>query len=198
MEFIDKINSGKLTSDDFNDKGFGNWYKQKKKLLGKGAVGQVYSIGDGEYVIKEVTPCKAAKDKPLYRYCLDLQKVAKEGLLKIPGGLGKIRYLLPNLLSEIAIGKILGDFSSYSPCFTATLSSAIKKQDVFILMDAHKSLYANGSLKNSLKLDNARNYIYFLFQISHAIMTAQQSYRFTHYDLHIENILYNNLNSEVS
>ena len=59
-------------------------------------------------------------------------------------------------------------------------------------MDAHKTVTVNNQLNPELKMtsDNPKTFLYLLFQISHSLMTAQQKHRLTHYDLHIENILW--------
>ena len=193
-KLIKNVNLGNLEFTDFSEKN-GLTDKilnfQDLKILGKGAVGKTYLL-ENKYAVKKISPCEADEDSPLYKYCTDILKITNTEIEKIPGGFGKYRYLLPNLLSEILIGMILGKMKE-SVSFVPTLNSFID-ESVYIIMKAEKSLINDDELNSELKItdDNPKTFIYFLFQIAHAIMTAQQKYRFTHYDLHVENVLWNN------
>jgi len=189
---IKKLDKGKLTIDDFNKKT--GISLENAELLGAGAVGRVYLVNE-KFVVKEVLPCKAPLGSALYKYCENVLELP-EKIPYIPGGNGKIRYSLPNLLSEITVGMILGRMKE-SVGFTRTINSEIKdKSEIYILMDAEKQVVNNLTLDPELKINsnNPKTFIYMLFQVSHAIMTAQEKHKFTHYDLHIENILWNKWN----
>lgn len=195
-KIIKNLNSGKLTLDDFTNKDL-QINLNEARMIGKGAVGKVYLSGDK--VVKEIQPCNAAEDKPLYKYCTSVLKL-DNNIPKIPGGFGKIRYSLPNLLSEISIGMILGKMVE-SPHFTKTTNSNIvDRKDFYIVMEAHQNTVINRQLNPKLLLtpNNPKTFIYMLFQISHALLTAQEKYRMTHYDLHIENVLWSPMSEDIS
>lgn len=162
----------------------------RRNLLGRGAVGNVYRVGG--YAVKEVSPCRAKKDSALYKYCEDLKKTKNKEFPKIPGGNGKHRYMLPNLFSETVLGMVLGKEISFTP----TYNSYLRGDNVYIVMQAQNTVISGGRL-NPL-LNNTKSLLYLLFQVSHALLTAQQKYRFTHYDLHIENLLYKNNRRDIS
>ena len=187
---IQNIDSGKLTLDNFKENDIIDSLEDSD-LIGQGAVGKVYLIDD-KYVVKEVLPCNADPKSALYIYCSDLINLNNK-IPTTPGGFGKKRYTLPNLLSEISIGMILGRMKE-SVSFAATTNSNVSEDlNVYIVMDAHKKVVDNMILDPLLKmnLENPKTFIYMLFQISHALLTAQQKHKLTHYDLHIENILWN-------
>ncbi len=188
-KIIKNIDSGKLKLSDFNNNDVTE-NLEEKDLIGQGAVGKVYLLD--KVVVKEILPCSSNPNSALYQYCIDLINLKSEDILDIPGGNGKRRYNLPNLLSEISIGMILGRMKE-SVGFTPTLNSNISEDsNVYIKMQANKNVVQNGILNPLLKMtgDNPKSFIYMLFQISHALLTAQEKYKTTHYDLHIENILW--------
>lgn len=182
---LDKLTSNKLTLDDFDlQNTFTNYIiSQMKKhhmTIGKGVVGKVYYI-DNTYVVKRIMPCKFDKKNELYKYCQDIKNLDNRLIQLIPSGNGKYRYILPNLLSEVMIGTILGNFDHG---FSTTHASMILEEhdDLSIYIVINK-------LNPMLTLTN-KNIYYVLFQVAHSIMNAQQKYKFTHYDLHIDNLLW--------
>ena len=100
---IKKLDKGELTLKDFSKKS--DISLENAVLIGEGAVGKVYLLGD-KLVVKEVLPCNAPVNTALYRYCENVLDLP-EKIPFTPGGNGKIRYSLPNLLSEITVGMIL-------------------------------------------------------------------------------------------
>ena len=102
----------------------------------------------------------------------------------------KFRYLLPNLLSEAVIGMIFEE-SKISVHFGGILGTFILLQNnqpnVYNVMQAYKPLSKNKILNPVFT--NPFHYIFLLFQISTALLNAQEKFKFTHYDLHIDNIL---------
>ena len=162
-------------------------------LISKGAVGQIFLIND-TIVVKQVKPCDSKTNSPLQRYCVDVNQLYHTDITGIPGGNNKYRYILPNLLSEITIGLILGDLDI---AFANTISSMIlkeyneqtKKEDlsIYIIMDKLNPLVINKQLTINL---NKVQFLCMLFQVSQGLLAAQQEYKLTHYDLHIENLLY--------
>jgi hypothetical protein len=193
---LDHLANNTLTLDDFDkrDHFTDNIISEmtEENLISKGAVGKIFTIND-EIVVKQVKPCMSKKDSALQRYCIDMNKLYYTDIVGIAGGNGKYRYILPNLLSEITIGLILGDLDL---AFANTITSMIvreentKKQEdiaIYIAMEKLNPLVINNAL--TIKL-NYVSLLCMLFQISQGLLAAQQEYKFTHYDLHIENLLY--------
>ena len=172
---LNKIDKHILKRDDFNMKTplINNIISNinKNNMIGEGALGKVYIVG--KYAIKNIIPCNIPSDKPLYQYCKDLLSFDK--LPFIPGGNGKYRYLLPNLLTEITIGMLLNNIS-----FSKTIGSTIYDGNVNIIMKRYNQLP---------DLVDALDFTQFLFQMAHGLLNVQQSYQFTHYDLHLANVL---------
>lgn len=195
LSFLD--NSTKLNLSDFSNinKTLTKQILKSLKpenLIGEGAVGKVYLV-DQKYVVKEVTPCVADPNSKLYEYCADILKI-KDEIPNIPGGDGKIRYILPNLLSEILIGMIQGDMFSFTRTIGSILSESKDEVKVYIVMEYNQPLVKDQKI--SMKMDT-KQFLIFLFQIAHGLFASQQKYKFTHYDLHIENLLWKYSSEEI-
>ena len=182
---LDKLTKNKLTVDDFDVRDdFTNYIVTQMKntpiTIGKGGVGKVYFI-DNTYVVKKSMPCIADTKSKLYQYCQDIKHLKNNLVQVIPGGNGKQNYILPNLLSEIMVGTILDDIH-----FSNTITSMILEKDddldVYIVMHKYNPINTfNFTLKNIY---------YMLFQVAFTLLNAQKTYKLTHYDLHIDNLLW--------
>ena len=166
-----------------------------ENLIGQGAVGKVFSFG--KYVVKQITPCTSKKDSPLQRYCVDITKLIEGVIQGIPGGNNKYRYILPNLLSEITIGILIGDEIG----FTNTLGSMIIQEEnelsIYIVMEQLEPFIINHFINPKIVF-NAKEFLFMLFQVAHTLVTAQTKDKFTHYDLHIENLLWEPMIKNIS
>lgn len=189
---INKLSSNTLTLQDFDRRdSFTNNIIQKLHLqyheLGykKGIVGKVYLI-DNQLVVKKIKPCNHAT---LDQFCLDIEKLYFEPIDVIPGGNNKLRYVLPNLLSEIVIGMVIDD-----PGFATTIASMILKESeeisIYIIMKQLEPVIDNERINPKLGLSNAYAFLTFLFQVCFVLLQTQKLYKFTHYDLHVENLLF--------
>ncbi len=202
---LSKLSSNQLNVDDFDqqDSFTNNIIKNmtEENLIGQGAVGKVFAFG--KYVVKQIMPCSAKENSPLFKYCVDITKLINGHINGIPGGNNKYRYILPNLLSEITIGLLLDDIG-----FTNTLSSMILDDDnsdndsgsdlsIYIVMEQLEPFILNHHVNSGVNL-NEKLFLYLLFQVAHTLLTAQTQYKFTHYDLHIENLLFNTNNKNIS
>jgi len=188
---LDHLDNNKLTLDDFDKKDdfTDNIISQmiEENLISQGATGKIFLIDD-KLVIKQIKPCQSKKDSALQRYCVDMNKLYESDIVGIAGGNDKYRYILPNLLSEITIGLILGDLDI---AFANTITSMIVKEEediaIYIAMDKLNPVVINNQLNINI---NHIQFLCMLFQISQGLLSAQEEYKFTHYDLHIENLLY--------
>jgi hypothetical protein len=177
-----KLSTRTLHFDDFDQQdAFTNNIITKLidiNVIGQGAVGKVYLIDN--YVVKETKPCQNKK-KALYQYCEDLMKLDNEDNMKvIPGGNGKYRYIMPNLLSEITVGAVIDSIG-----ITKTLSSMI----LYDKANEDLAVYTVMEKLNPLVIKTKNHLYYMLFQVAHTLLNTQQDYKFTHYDLHTENLL---------
>lgn len=182
---LDKITNGKLTLGDFDVRNdFTNHIVTQMKntllTLGKGGVGKVYLI-DNKYVVKKSAPCVPDKKSKLYQYCLDLKNLKTNVVKTIPGGNNKTNYILPNLLSEIITGSILGNNINFSDTLASMILEENDTLDVYIVMNKYNQL-------NTKELAST-NIFYTLYQVSYGLLNAQKEYLLTHYDLHVDNLL---------
>lgn len=201
----------KLNIKNFHDQSeFTNrLYNQMKdkNLIGMGGVGKVYLVENGKYVIKQASPCYRT-GSALQQYCDDLKlSILNNEFLLIPSGDNKVRYILPNLLSEVLIGVFMTDLVNKldSINFSRTISSLIimdknNMPSVYLVLDAHKKIIQRilnnktnkweNIIDPEMEMNTPREFMLLLFQTAHAILQAQEKYKFTHYDLHIHNILW--------
>lgn len=189
---INALEEGNLSINDFNETNndFVNSIYlglSPENLIAVGGVGKVYIVGD--YVVKEATPCQSNLPQ-LLPYCTDVQDlVFGKPITIIPSG-DKFRYILPNLLSEATIGMLFKE-SQISINFSEILASFILVEDdkpsVYFIMPLYRPIYTGSLLDSSLS--DPLSYLYLLFQVSSALMASQEKFLFTHYDLHIDNIL---------
>ena len=171
------LNNKRLSFQDFSlpDEGF---IERLTDKIGGGAVGEVFALG--KYVVKKVSPCLADPEKPLYRYC--------KGLLEtdsylIPGSRGRYRYILPNLVTEIIIGMILGQRfpKHYAKTLAGIVTQTGEGVTVYLIVERLAPI-DNGDWTE-------RDLLLMVYQVLMGILEGQASYRLTHYDLHIENVL---------
>lgn len=192
---IQKLMSKKLNIDDFdmNDKFTNDIIVDMNKnnlIIGQGAVGKVFLVENQKYVVKQVTPCKAKKDTPLYKYCQDILNINDNLIQIIPGGNNKYRYILPNLLSEIIIGIIMGKLDlNYASTLRSMILIDKNNLSIYIIMNKFEPFVINKTINENFSLDTKQLKL-ILFQIAYSILNAQQKFKFTHYDLHVENLLY--------
>lgn len=182
---LDKLTNNKLTLDDFDIRDdFTNYIiKQMNESLhtiGKGGVGKVYFI-DNTFVVKKSAPCIAEEKSKLYQYCTDIRKLKKNFVKTIPGGNNKTNYILPNLLSEILVGTMLGENIHFSNTITSMIVEEDDKPDVYIVMNQYNTI-------SDMNLTETHIF-YLLYQVAYTLMNAQKQYYLTHYDLHIDNLL---------
>lgn len=192
QRIYEAINKRELSIYDFHDTNnifLNTLYSQMQTAIAKGAVGKVYLVEQGKYVVKESAPCYY--DVPqLIPYCQDIQKLIEgKPMILIPSG-NKYRYILPNLLSEAVIGMIFS-VSNISVHLGGILGTFIlldkNKPSVYNIMNTYMPIEKNKILNPVFS--KSVDYLYLLFQVSTTLLNAQEKFRFTHYDLHLGNIL---------
>ena len=205
QRIYEAINNRQLDIYHFHDTNnifLNTLYSQMKTVIAKGGVGKVYLVEKGKYIVKESAPCYY--DVPqLIPYCDDIKKLI-DGIpiILIPSGntypvkqdtgnqLPKYRYILPNLLSEAVIGMIFSS-SHISVHLGGILGTFIlldkDKPSVYNIMNTYTPIERNNKLNPVFS--KPVDYLYLLFQVSTALLDTQEKYRFTHYDLHLGNVL---------
>ena len=192
-KIVDNVLSRNLSLRDFYDTN--NNFKNiilpqlnERNLIGQGGTGRVFQIQGGQFVVKEANVCyRKGKLEP---YCNDVKKLINgERMIVIPSG-DNFRYILPNFLSEAVIGAIFNDInvSINLGQITATyiLLDEQRNPSIYFLMPRYSSIFRNRQLNPVI---TPLGVLYLLFQASTALLAAQESFLFTHYDLHAENIL---------
>lgn len=188
---VNAVMKGQLKINDFHDTDnsfLNTLYSQmnSNNLIGSGGVGKVYLVG--KYVIKEATPCLSNLPQ-LKPYCNDLKTLVEGNpLVIIPYG-KKNRYILPNLLSEGIIGMFFKE-SEISIHLSGILGTFILvnkgEPSLYFVMERYFPIFQN---KLNSMFTHPLHYLYLLFQVSSGLLESQQNFRFTHYDLHLDNVL---------
>lgn len=201
QNILNKLNNNTLILDDFDIRNqFTNMLLSKLKksdLIGKGALGEIYSI-DNKYIIKQIKYFGKEKSKS---YCLDVIKLLNKKFKIIPGGNNTNRYIIPNLLSEILIGMILGNLNiGFSNTIASMILNIKNNLSMYIVMYKYEQLIINNQLNEKLNITpkNPSILIFLLFQISQNLLYSQEKYKFTHYDLHIGNILWEKNDNDIT
>lgn len=189
-----------FASSDFEEKSY-QYALNTRKRIGSGAVGYTYliEVDNKKYVLKANDPC-SSDGEILKTYCDDVKNLFFNGF-KLIQSIEKTRYILPNLINEALIGIFIGTLENEkkneieSINFAKTTGVFIKnpnRPEVFTTMDLYEPFIQwTPTIRFNDKLNfEPKHYLYLLFQISHALLQAQEKYRFTHYDLHSGNLLW--------
>jgi hypothetical protein len=198
---VDNVMARNLSIRNFYDIGenFRNvYYPQliEENLIGGGYTGKAFLVEGGTMVIKQSNACYT--QGVLELYCNDVKKlISGENMIIIPSG-DNFRYILPNFLSEAIIGAIFNEFNISinlaQTVGTYILFDNLKNPVVYFLMPRYQSIFVKNPI-NRQEINpviTPLGILYLLFQASTGLLAAQEIFRFTHYDLHIENVLLDN------
>ena len=119
----------------------------------------------------------------IQKYCNDLSD--REIITKIPNGDNNM-LLIPNELNEGLVGTVLTELHKANICeyYIETRGCYIDENKiVYIVLEKAKN-----NTEDLIK--SGKNLVHILFQIIYALYVGQTNYLFTHYDLHMGNILY--------
>lgn len=156
-----------------------------KRIGEPSGVGQVYKVSDklGGYIVKVSNYCG-----PLSPILTPLCDMANQGdiIYKIPDSTtNKLIIYAPNYISEGLISLLLDKLSPYTPSFMKTYgflyNNKSANKTTYTLMEPLGSIYS--VIKSDL------DFFYACFQVFQGLDTAQRLARFTHYDLHMGNVL---------
>ena len=197
-KIVDNVLSRNLSVRDFYDKN--DWFRNRilpqlteQNLIGQGGTAKTYGIG--QYVVKEANVCY--RQGVLQTYCNDVKKLINGGrMIVIPSG-DNFQYILPNFLSEAVIGAIFNDINVSINLAqivnTYILLDENKNPSIYFVMPRYIPLSSNGVLNPII---TPLGVLYLLFQASTALLAAQETFLFTHYDLHVDNVLLDNWPSQ--
>lgn len=157
-----------------------------EREIAGGAMGKIYSITNQPNIVLKISnPCVNTQNVIPVVKSLCESFTGDVQIYKVVNG-DKIMFILPNELSEGLIGGIFGTLTSYTKNFGISrgiyFSRAERKS--YNLMDPLSPI-------DMINMDNPQlTAINILFQVAHGISVAQKAYRFTHYDMHTQNILF--------
>jgi hypothetical protein len=158
----------------------------KNEIGNPSVVGKVYETGNDKIIIKESVICAQNANS----FTQDLCKMLNEGsfIYLVPNTLnGKIQVLAPNYIIEPLIGMIISnDLEKYSSSFMQVYGFDIEEDEGKTIMSAEK---LDPDLQTILNNAPTDYFLYYLFQIIHAITVGQCVGKFVHYDLHINNVI---------
>ena len=146
-----------------------------------------------ELVVKITAPCLPPsgqkrgpeQEKLFARECRDIRN--HQSIRRLPSGGGKDLLEIPNFLSEALIGAFMKRLQDVN--LTPHLSPVYgiwedpNRAVSYELMPRFKTDIAD-IVNDTVDVD------LILFQVAQGLSVAQEQYRFTHYDLHIDNVLY--------
>lgn len=194
-----------ITSHDFHlsDRDYVGLKGMIDKELGQGGIGSVYSLkGDGKLILKVQDPC----NHTIYggnkihqtnaEYCRSLSpEKGRDTVYVVPHTPGKRLIMLPASFSEALIGGYLTRLveQNLTPHFVKYKNVGYRPAEKITYIAAER-------LKTDLHeaLGNRPAFYTLLFQLSQGLSVAQEEYLFTHYDLHPENILYEELDPNIA
>ena len=180
-EFLKKFDATSINNTVVS-KRIAKFLKRNPEKIGNGAVGTIYSF-DKNHMLKVSSICPRKKSKNMARLC----DLAIEGdfIYRIPSTITNKKIILaPNYLLEPVIGMLLSsNMKQYTGGFMDTSYYQYDKdsKSLSILTEKLTPLYD--------KINNSTDMLYCVYSMIRSIVVAQQKYRYTHYDLHDDNVM---------
>lgn len=152
-----------------------------RPALGQGAQGAVFGvIGNDDYIIKESICPPAINNADLIKSC---NRIAAGTIYQAPNSFGREVIGLPDTVTENVIGVILNNVRNYTPGFVENFGMSWGQQHSYSMSErVHTDLFTR-------KVRNGEDVLLMVLFYMQALAVAQQRYRFTHNDSHLENIL---------
>jgi len=147
--------------------------------------GEIYHQDGSNFVIKKVSICPDKKQtNPLVDKLCNISKTS-DFVFYIPNTeTNKYTLLIPDYVEELIIEEII---TKITPFYTPSFSTIIN----YFYDNKNKIVYSTLEKLDALSnyIYNESGYLYLLFQIIQGIYTGQQLAKYTHYDLHLDNLL---------
>lgn len=181
-EFLETFNS--LTYFNYNliDRILFLVRQRDFREINRGAMGVIYEFGPNN-VIKKSVNCVEGDNRP---FSSELCKLARNNskVFIIKNTLyNKNLILCPNYFSESLIGSILQNLKPYTPSFM-NINGCL-----FDNRDPEYPLYIISERLVNFDWNTPELIPYYLFQIFFGLYIAQNTLKYTHYDLHAGNIM---------
>jgi hypothetical protein len=145
----------------------------KKKKLGSGGQGDVL---DAEFFVIKISHCIEMAEN-----CYRL----KNNIIYTTPQPTQLIVSMPDTVSENVIGYFLNKISSSSPNFVKNYGMIWRGDKSYSFVEKLKTdIFSKEVLKNG------ENLVIAILQYLHGLSVTQQTYKFTHNDSHLENILY--------
>ena len=163
------------------------------RLVGGGGVGVIFTLPASDKVLKIITLCAGDVDEK--RTCIEHRNGDQVVLLPPVNNISV--SIMPEYLSEIVISSILSSLkrTKYIDGFVRNYNTFYDKDvgQVFIIQQK-LSVLPVAQIFEPVFIQDQSDYGYlnccsFLFEIFCSLYLAQKSARFTHYDLHVGNIM---------
>jgi len=160
--------------------------------LAQGGMGEIYTLKNHEKFVIKVTPiCKYRQlGEQEHEAIKELCDYATTGdlIFKLPGGRkNTFTYFMPNYFSELLIGMYMTELvkQNYTPNFPIIIGGLYNEEDDIkpycIVMEKMSSIFD--------KITDKATLYYTLFGVFYGLYVAQQVTKFTHFDLHMDNIM---------
>lgn len=162
------------------------------KKIGEGGVGRIFDLkGYPRYIVKVTTPTLGL-NKCLDRYVDTLERgEVFESIYPSDPSIDASIKTFPNTISETLVGAVLSGLSKHCDSFGHIYRAVYTPEDLSTYIVMEKLRPGLGDI-----LNNEDDFICFLLQVCYALWIAQEKHKFTHYDLHIDNILFELSDSE--
>ena len=152
------------------------------------AFGRLFSVPGKNYVLKIVNNCPNPMPAQPPALIASLCALARAGdaIFRLPNTADKKMVVwAPNYLVEGIIGILLSRMKKYTPGFMRVYGMQYNP------VPPEKPLYVLAESLTMLgdHIHNTTSYLYAMFQAAQAINTAQMLARYTHHDLHANNIM---------
>ena len=157
--------------------------------VGAGGFGQTHIVsyrGETYVIKKQEINCNNPTNRVIQLQC-ELRR-QKDPIYQIPNTLtGKTTFLMPTYLSEPLIADYIYKLKQYTPCFPLQYSFHFNFKEVGAT--GGSSIYTVMERLDKLRSITRSGINYLIFQLSYSIHVAQSLLRFTHYDLHLGNVM---------
>jgi hypothetical protein len=147
-------------------------------ILASGMQGYVVKTLKDLFIIK-ISRCEASEKNE------NCERIRKNIIYNIPQLKNETLVSLPDTVSENVIGYLFNNISSYTPNFVKNYGMIWRGDRTYSFVEKLKT-----NVFSPTVLKKGENLVIAILQYLHGLSVAQQTYKFTHNDSHLLNILY--------